>query len=62
MGVVNEPFELPKFVFHSVYVQLPYDEISLTFTGWSVCLCCLCSNVVVLGLSVRLSSYPIGIR
>ena len=30
---------------------LQYDEISLTFTG-SVSFCCVCSHVVVIGLSV----------
>ena len=28
-----------KFVFESVYVDLQYDEISVTFTAGSVCLC-----------------------
>ena len=32
-----------------------YDEISLTFTAGSVCLCGVCSPVVVLGVFVRLS-------
>ena len=32
-------FELLEFVFESVYVGLQYDEISLTFTAGSVCLC-----------------------
>ena len=39
----------------SVYVDLQYDEISLTFTGGSVCLCGVSSPVVVLGLFVMLS-------
>ena len=52
---MNKQFELLEFVFDSVYVDLQYDEISLTFTAWSVC---LCSHVIVFGLSVRLSSYP----
>ena len=30
-----------------------YNEISLTFTAGPVCLCGVCSYVVVLGLSVR---------
>ena len=30
--VVNKQFELLEFVFDSVYVDLQYDEISLTFT------------------------------
>ena len=52
--VVNKQFELLEFVFNSVYVDLKYNEISLTFTAGSVW---LCSHVVVLGLSVRLSWY-----
>ena len=55
MCVMNKQFELIEFVFESVYVDLQYDEISLTFTTGSVCLCGVCSPVVVLGLSVRLS-------
>ena len=58
MCVVNKQFELLEFVFESVYVDLQYDEISLTFPAGSVCLCGVCSPVVVLGLSVRLSWYP----
>ena len=41
--VVNKQFELLEFVFESVYVDLQYDEISLTFTAGSVCLCGVCS-------------------
>ena len=55
--VVNKQFELLKFVFEllefvfdSVYVDLQYDEISLTSTAGSVCLCGVCSHVVVIGL------------
>ena len=51
MCVVNKQFE-------SVYVDLQYDEISLTFTAGPVCLCGVSSPVVVLGLFVRLSYYP----
>ena len=58
MCVVNNQFELLEFVFNSVYLDLKYNEISLTFTAGSVCLCGLCSHVVVLGFSVRLSWYP----
>ena len=58
MCVVDKQVELLKFVFESVYVDLQYDEISLTFTAGTVCLCGVCSHVVVLGLSVRLSWYP----
>ena len=39
MCVVNKQFELLEFVFASVYVDLQYDEISLTFTAGSVSLC-----------------------
>ena len=42
MCVVNKQFEL-----------LEYDEIYLTFTAGSVCLCDVSSPVVVLGLFVR---------
>ena len=39
MCVVNKPFQLHEFVFDSVYVDLQYDEISLTFTaGFVLCL------------------------
>ena len=41
--IVNKQFELLEFVFESVYVDLQYDEISLTFTAGSVCLCGVCS-------------------
>ena len=58
--VVNKHFELLEFVFGTVYVDLQYDEISLTFTAGSVCLCGVCSHVIVIGLSVRLSWYPMG--
>ena len=60
MCVVNKQFELLDFVFDSVYVDLQYDEIYLTFTA--VSLCCVCSHVVVFGLSVRLSWYPMWMR
>ena len=39
MCVVNCKFELIQFVSDSVYVDLQYDEISLTFTDGSGCLC-----------------------
>ena len=58
MCVVNKQFELLEFVSESVYVDLQYDEISLTFTAGPVCLCGVSSPVVVLGLFVRLSLYP----
>ena len=40
--VVNKQFELLEFVFDSVYVDLQYDEIFLTFSAGSVSLCCVC--------------------
>ena len=57
MCVVNKQFELLEFVFNSVYVDLKYNEIYLTFTAGSVC-----SHVVFLGLSVRLFWYHIWMR
>ena len=38
MCVVNKQFELLVFVFESLYVDLQYDEIYLTFTAGSVVL------------------------
>ena len=58
MCVVNKQFELLELVFDSVYVNLQYDEISLTFTAGYVSLCCVCCHVVVFGMSVSLSWYP----
>ena len=55
MCVVNKQFGLLEFVSESVYVDLQYDKISLTFTAGPVCLCGVSSPVVVLGLFVRLS-------
>ena len=52
MCVVNKQFELLEFVSESVYVDLQYDEISLTFTAGPVCLCGVSSPVVVLSLFV----------
>ena len=54
MCVVNKQFELLEFVSESVYVDLQYDEISLTFSAGPVCLCGVSDPVVVLGLFVRL--------
>ena len=62
MCVVNKQFELLEFVFDSVYVDLQYDEISITFTARSVSLSCVCGHVVVFGLSVMLSWYPMWMR
>ena len=50
---MNKQFELLEFVSESVYVDLQYNEISLTLTAGSVCLCGFSSPVVVLGLFVR---------
>ena len=61
MCVVSKQFELLEFVSESVYVDLQYDEISLTFTAGYVCLCGVCSPVVVLGLSVRLLWYSMSL-
>ena len=55
MCVVNKHFELPELVFNSIYIDLKQNELSLTFTAGYMCLCGVCSHVVILGLSVRLS-------
>ena len=47
MCVVNKQLYLLEFVFISVYVDLKYNEISLTFTVGSIS---LCSHVIVLCL------------
>ena len=52
MCVANKQFELLEFVSESVYVDLQYDEIYLTFTAVPVCLCgvspwSVCGVVVV---------------
>ena len=60
MCVVNKQFDLLEFVFYSVYVDLQYDKISLTFTAVCVCLCGVCSHVFAFGLYVRLSWYPMS--
>ena len=62
MCVVNKQFELLEFVFDSVYVDLQYDKISLTFTAGPVSLCCVGSHVVIFGVSLRLSWYPMWMR
>ena len=53
--IVNKQFERLECVSESVYIDLQYDEISLTFTAGFVCLCGVSSPVVVLGLFVWLS-------
>ena len=35
---MNKQFVLLKFVFNSVYVDMKYNAISLTFTAGSVCM------------------------
>ena len=55
MYVVNNQFD-------SVYVDLKYDEISLTFTAGFASLCCVCGHVIVSGLSVSLLWYPMWMR
>ena len=62
MCVMNKQFELLEFVFDSVYVDLQYEAIYLTSTAGSVSSWCVCSHVVVFGLSVRLSWYPMWMR
>ena len=62
MCVVNKHFELLEFVFNSIYVDLQYDEIYPTFTTGSISLYCVCSHVVVFGLSVKLSWYPLWMQ
>ena len=62
MCFVNKQFELFEFAFDSVYVDLQYDEISLTFTAGSVSLCFVCGRVVVFGLSVSLSWHPMWMK
>ena len=63
MCVVNKQFELLEFVFDSVYVDMQYDETSLTFTAGSVVsLWCVCGHMAVFGMPVRLSWYPMWMR
>ena len=59
---VNKQFKLFEFVFDSVYVDLQYNDISLISTSGYVSLWCVCSHVVVFGLSLRLSWYPMWMR
>ena len=63
----NEPtsclvFELLEFVSESVYVDLQYDEISLTSTAGPVCLCGVSSPVVVLGPVCEVVVAPYVVR
>ena len=48
MCVMNKQFELLEFVFDSVHVDLPYYEISLTFTAGSVVSVVMWSSLVCL--------------
>ena len=59
MCVVNKQFELLEFVSESVYVDLQYDEISLTFAAGHVCLCGVSSPVVVLVCEVVVVPYVV---
>ena len=49
----------PLLEFDFDYVDLQNDEISLTIIAGSMFLCGVCSPVVVIDLSVRLSWYPV---
>ena len=61
--LVNKQFELLElFLIPLMLTYLQYDEIYLTFTAGSVSLCWVCGHVVVFGLSVRLSWYPMWMR
>ena len=62
IGYLLEEEHFPKFVFYSVSVDLKYNEIYLTLTAGHVCLCGVCSHVIILGMSVRLSRYPMWMR
>ena len=62
MYVLNKQFELFTFIFNSIYVDLKYNMIALTFITGSVYLCGVCCCVVVLGMYVSLSWYPMWMR
>ena len=49
MCVVHKKFELLEFVFDSIYVDLQYDEISLTFTAGYVWSCGSCGRLSSVG-------------
>ena len=53
MCVMNKKFELLEFVSESDYVDLQYDEISLTFTAVSVCLCGVNNNNIYLKSNIQ---------
>ena len=46
MCVVNKQFVVLEFVFHSIYVDQQYDEISPTFTAGSMMCACVGSVVM----------------
>ena len=51
--------QVEPFDFDSVYFDMKYKEIPLTFTAEYVCLSGVwCSHVIVVGPPVRLSRYP----
>ena len=60
MRVVNKQYELLEFVFDSLYVDPQYDERFLSLLLLGQCPCVV--YVVVFGLSVRLSWYPMWMR
>ena len=68
MCVVNTQIQLLEFVFDSVYVDLQYHEISLTFTVGYVSLCCVCGRlwsvceVVVLPYVVAVIAVTVMVR
>ena len=49
------------YIYIYIYVDLQYDEMS-HFYCWVCVLVFACGHVVVFGLSVRLSWYPMWIR
>ena len=60
MCVLNKQFELLEIAF--IPFMLTCSIISLTFTAGSVTVCCVCSHMVIFGLSVRLSWYHMWMR
>ena len=60
MRVANKQPELPEPVSDSVHFDMQYDENSITLTAGPVCPCGSCNPVIVLGLSVMLSWYPMS--
>ena len=61
MCVLNKQFELLEFVSESVYVDLQYDEISLTFTAGSYVIFCVILHTMSSGKSPQLLYiFPFG--